>query len=131
MPFELFLALRYLRSRRKRKLARATAVAATAGIAVGVAALIVAVALTNGFREEMRDKILHGTAHLTVMRTDGQAMQNYAELAGRIRHMGGVASAAGTTYDGAVATGPRGSAYAVIRGVDTTTASAGEIKSWI
>jgi len=131
MPFELFLALRYLRSRRKRKLARATAVAATAGIAVGVAALIVAVALTNGFREEMRDKILHGTAHLTVMRTDGLAMQNYTELAARIRQMGGVASATGTTYDGAVAAGPKGSAYAVIRGVDTTTASAGEIKTWI
>src|SRR6266496_6293309 len=93
MPFELFLAFRYLRSRRKRGLARATAVAATSGIAVGVAALIVALALANGFREEMRDKILRGTAHLTVMRTDGQPMHNYTQLAARIRQVGGVVTA--------------------------------------
>lgn len=131
MPFELFLAFRYLRSRRKRGLARATAVAATSGIAVGVAALIVALALANGFREEMRDKILRGTAHLTVMRTDGQPMHNYTQLAARIRQVGGVATAAGTTYDGAVATGPKGSAYAVLRGIDGTAAAGGEVRSWI
>ncbi len=131
MPFELFLAFRYLRSRHKRGLARATALAATSGIAVGVAALIVALALANGFREEMRDKILRGTAHLTVMRTDGQPMHNYTQLAARIRQVGGVASAAGTTYDGAVATGPKGSAYAVLRGVDGTAAAGGEVRSWI
>ncbi|HZE71607.1 MAG TPA: ABC transporter permease [Pyrinomonadaceae bacterium] len=132
MPYELFLALRYLRSRRKRRLARATAVAAIGGIVMGVAALIVALALANGFREEMRDKILHGTAHLTVMRGDGQAMQNYLELAARIRRIPGVEGAAGTTYDGAVASGPRGSAYAVLRGVDSQSVAAGqELKNWL
>jgi len=45
-----------------------TALIAVVGIAVGVAALIVGTsALANGFRDEMRDKILRGTAHLTVM----------------------------------------------------------------
>src|SRR5438552_392906 len=132
MPYELFLALRYLGSRRKRRLARATAVAAIGGIAIGVAALIVALALANGFREEMRDKILRGTAHLTVMRNDGQAMQNYLEVAARIRQIPGVVAAAGTTYDGAVASGPRGSAYAVLRGVDGGSTAAGEeLKSWL
>ncbi|HEX6731562.1 MAG TPA: hypothetical protein VF074_16165, partial [Pyrinomonadaceae bacterium] len=71
MPYELFLALRYLRSRHKRRLARVTAAAAILGITLGVAALIVAFALSNGFRDEMRDKILAGTAHLSVMRSDG------------------------------------------------------------
>ncbi|HLE61908.1 MAG TPA: ABC transporter permease, partial [Pyrinomonadaceae bacterium] len=101
MPFELFLALRYLRSRKKRKLARATALAAVVGIGIGVGALIVALALANGFRDEMRDKILRGTAHLTIMRTDGQTMQDYNEVAARVRRISGVVSAAGTTYDGA------------------------------
>ncbi len=42
MPYELFLALRYLRSRRKRRLARATSVVAILGIGIGVSTLIVA-----------------------------------------------------------------------------------------
>ena len=40
---------------------------------MGVAALIVALALSNGFRDEMRDKILQGTAHISVLRTDGSS----------------------------------------------------------
>ena len=64
MPFEVFLALRYLKSRRRRRLARVTALVAILGIAVGVGALIVALALANGFRDEMREKILRGTSHI-------------------------------------------------------------------
>src|SRR2546423_1496837 len=63
MPYELFLAQRYLFAHRKRPLARVTTLAAIVGIAFGVAALVVALALSNGFRDEMRDKILRGTAH--------------------------------------------------------------------
>jgi len=113
-----------LRSRRKRQLARVTAVVALTGIIIGVAALIVALALANGFRDEMRDKILRGTAHLSVLRTDGQPMGDYRELALRIRKSDGVTSATGTTYDGAVVIGPKGSAYAVLRGIDTESQQA-------
>jgi len=128
MPFEIFLALRHLRSRQKRRLARVTSLIAVIGIAVGLAALIVALALANGFRDEMRDKILRGTAHLTVMRSDGQAMADYKEVAARVASIPGVLSATGTTYDGAVIVGPRASAYAVLRGVDgAATHSTAEI----
>jgi len=118
MPYEIFLALRHLRSRQRRRMARATSLIAIVGITVGVAALIVALALANGFRDEMRDKILRGTAHLTVMRSDGQPISDYKEIAGRIAGVPGVVSATGTTYDGAVIVGKRASAYAVLRGID-------------
>src|SRR5258705_11937973 len=118
MPYEIFLALRHLRSRQKRRLARVTSLIAVIGIAVGVAALIVVLALANGFRDEMRAKILRGTAHLTVMRSDGQAMPEYKEAAARIASVPGVIAASGTTYDGAVIIGKKASAYAVLRGVD-------------
>jgi lipoprotein-releasing system permease protein len=120
MPYEVFLAFRYLRSRGKRRLARVTALLAVCGIAVGVAALIVALALANGFRDEMRDKILQGSSHLTVMRSDGQAMPDYKDVATRIAALEGVRLATGTTYDGAVVIGPKGSGYAVLRGIDGT-----------
>src|SRR6185436_13040218 len=120
MPYEIFMALRHLRSRQKRRLARVTSLIAVVGIAVGLAALIVALALANGFRDEMRDKILRNTAHLTVMRTDGQPMTDYKSVAAKVAEIPGVVSASGTTYDGAVIVGPRASAYAVLRGIEAS-----------
>jgi lipoprotein-releasing system permease protein len=118
MPYELFLALRYLYSRRRRPLARVTALAAVVGIAFGVAALIVALALANGFRDEMRDKILRGTAHITLMRRDGQMMTDWPVVMRRVRGIEGVRDASATTYEGALLSGPNNSAYAVLRGLD-------------
>jgi lipoprotein-releasing system permease protein len=126
MPYELFLALRYFYSRRRRPLARVTALFAVAGIAFGVAAFIVALALSNGFRDEMRDKILSGTAHITLMRKDGQPFTDYRSLAARVREVEGVNSAAATFYDGALLSGVNNSAYAVLRGVDGESAQAVE-----
>ncbi|MDQ2855308.1 MAG: ABC transporter permease [Acidobacteriota bacterium] len=119
MPYELFLALRYLRSRQRRRMARVTALLAVIGIAFGVGSLVVALALANGFRDEMRDKILRGTAHLTVTRNDGQPLADYRDVIRRIRAIPEVTAASPTTYDGAVVSGPNASAYAVLRGVDT------------
>src|SRR4051812_27841611 len=118
MPYELFLALRYLRSRRRRRMARVTALLAVAGIAGGVAAMIVSLALANGFRDEMRDKILRGTAHISLMRSDGQPLTNYRQTIIEIKNIPGVIEASPTTYDGAVVTGPINSSYAVMRGID-------------
>ena len=119
MPYELFLAIRYLRrARRPRRLARVTALAAIIGIAIGVAALTVSLALSNGFNDEMRDKILSGTAHITLMRRDGQQIEDWRELINRIRQVEGVADASPTTYDGALLSTSVGSSYAILRGLD-------------
>lgn len=131
MPYEVFLAFRYLRSRHKRRLARATSIAAILGICMGVAALIVAFALSNGFREEMREKILQGTAHLSVVRADGHPIENYSELASRLQQVEGVVSASATTYDGAIARGTKGSGYAVIRGVENEGGQSSQVRQWL
>lgn len=124
MPFEIFLALRYLRSRRRRRLARVTALLAVIGVAAGVGSMIVALALANGFRDEMRDRILSGTAHITIMRADGQPMPDYRELVSRTIRIKDVVGASPTTYDGAVVTGSKTSTYAVLRGIDPRSGSA-------
>jgi lipoprotein-releasing system permease protein len=131
LPYEVFLALRYLRSRHKRRLARVTAAAAILGITMGVAALIVAFALANGFRDEMRDKILSGTAHLNVIRADGRPLTDYSRLKDQIGQVAGVVSASATTYDGAIASGPKGSAYAVLRGIEKEPRGAIQPKHWL
>lgn len=122
MPYEVFLAFRYLRGRRNRRVARVTTWAAVAGIAFGVAALIVTTGIANGFRDEMRDKILRGTAHITLMRADGAPVANHRAIVTRLQSIPGVSAAFPTTYNGALLTGPSGSAYAVLRGVDTGSA---------
>lgn len=131
MPYEFFLAFRYLRSRHKRRLARVTAIAAILGIMMGVAALIVTFALSNGFRDEMREKILQGTAHLSVLRADGLPITDYANLAARLQQIDGVASASPTTYDGGLARGSKGSAYAVVRGIDRQAGQTAQARQWL
>src|ERR1044072_6177901 len=125
MPYEVFLALRYLRSRSKRRLGRVTALLALLGIMMGVAALTVA--LANGFRDEMRAKILQGTAHLSVLRSDGRPIEDHVALAQRLRQIDGVVSATATTYDGALVRGEKGSSYAVLRGIEQSK----QAEQWI
>ena len=110
-------------------MARVTSLAAMTGIACGVAALIVAFSLANGFRDEMRDKILRGTAHITLARGDGQALMDYRNVIERVRATSGVADAAATSYDGALLSGANGSSYAVLRGIDRESERAiGEVR---
>jgi len=98
---------------------------------MGVAALIVAFALSNGFRDEMREKILQGTAHLSVLRADGRPIENHAELAQRLREVAGVVSASATTYDGALARGSKDSGYAVIRGIENEGGQFAQARQWL
>jgi len=131
MPYEVFLAFRYLRSRHKRRLARVTSIAAILGICMGVAALIVAFALSNGFRDEMREKILQGTSHISILRTDGQPIDNYSELAARLKQIDGVVSASPTTYDAALARGSKDFGYAVIRGIENQSGQSAQVNQWL
>lgn len=119
MPYELFLALRYLRVRRGRRgAAQVTAAAALLGIACGVAALVLATALANGFRDELQEKILRGTAHLLIVRADSQPLTNARSITEKLKRIEGVAEASATTYAGALLTGAEGNSYAVLRGLD-------------
>jgi lipoprotein-releasing system permease protein len=126
MPYEIFLALRYLHSRRRRTLARATTILSIVGIAFGVAALIVAFSLSNGFQDEMREKILSGTAHVSLMRKDGEAMIDWRDVITQTKTVRGVRGANGTTYIGALLNRGKLPSYIVIRGVDVESTNAVE-----
>jgi lipoprotein-releasing system permease protein len=113
--FEFKLAWKYARARRK-SLARFTAAIAVAGIASGVAALIVAQALSRGFAGEMRDKILANTAHIIIYRADGEGMAEIQDIEVKIKRIENVASTAATTYESALIIGKKTDAYCVLRG---------------
>ena len=71
MPFELFVALRYLLARRKQAFISLISLISTIGVAVGVMALIIALALMTGLQGEVRDRILGSTAHIYVWKARG------------------------------------------------------------
>jgi lipoprotein-releasing system permease protein len=73
MPFELFIAFRYLLARRKQAFISVISFISTLGVAVGVMALIIALALMTGLQGELRDRILGSTAHVYVWKTGGIA----------------------------------------------------------
>src|SRR5262249_60884800 len=77
LPFELFLALRYLRP--KRTFVSVITVISIAGVMLGVAVLIIVISVMTGFDRQLRDKIIGFNAHLTVMRHDA-ALENYPDL---------------------------------------------------
>ena len=117
VDFELKLAWKYFRARRK-SLARLTAIVAVAGIASGVAALIVAQALARGFADEMRDKILANTAHITVFRIDGAGISDWENRKANLEKIENVKAVQATTYESALITGQKSTGYCILRAVE-------------
>ncbi len=117
MPYELFIALRYLRARRQSAISVITAIAII-GITVGVAALIVAQALATGFREEVQGKILGGTAHLNLLKPDNSGIENYRELTKIIAQVQGVRAASATIYEPVLINAGDRQEQAIIKGVE-------------
>ncbi|WP_119165723.1 lipoprotein-releasing ABC transporter permease subunit [Algihabitans albus] len=84
---ERLMALRYLRSRRQEGFISVIAVFSLLGIALGVATLIIVMAVMNGFRVELLDRILGVNGHLTLHSTGDQSITDYPSLAERLRQL--------------------------------------------
>jgi lipoprotein-releasing system permease protein len=121
MPFELFVAIRYLRSRRKQVMLSIITAIAVGAVAVGVAALVLVMALMTGFREDMQSRILSGTAHLNLVRRDDLPIRDYRALADRLSRLSHVRSATPTLYRTVLLQGDGGAAGAILKGVDATS----------
>jgi lipoprotein-releasing system permease protein len=99
MRFELYVALRYLKAKRKQTVISIITVISVLGVAAGVMALIVALSISAGFREDLQSKLLRGTAHINVTPvnpTDGIA--DYPTIARKIKQVDGVRSAMPAIY---------------------------------
>lgn len=114
MSFELKLAWKYFRARRK-SLARFTAVVAIVGIAAGVASLILAQSLARGFSDEMQNKILGNTAHVSVFLNDGAEIVNWQEIKESLEKLENVKEISATTYESAFLIGTDALSYAFLR----------------
>jgi lipoprotein-releasing system permease protein len=94
MRFELFIAARYLRAKRRQAVVGVITVISVAGVAAGVAALIIALAITNGMRRDLQERLLGSTSHVVLMRTAGDGMRDWRPLVARMATLPHVRAAA-------------------------------------
>src|SRR5690348_7230547 len=84
MRFELFIAARYLRAKRRQAVVGVITAISVAGVAAGVAALIIALAITNGMRRDLQDRLLGSTSHVDLMRVAGDGIRDWRPMVGRL-----------------------------------------------
>jgi len=94
LPYELHLALRYLRFHRGRTFLSIITLISVAGVTVGTAALVIALSLMTGFQDDVRDRILGGSAHLTVLDPTEVSFLDAEALAERVERVEGIRAAA-------------------------------------
>ena len=124
MPYELFIAIRYLRAKRKQVMISVITVIAGAAVAAGVASLIIVLAMMTGFRQEFQAKILSGTAHINVTHKTRRPIENYQEIVARLRALPHIRSASATLYQRVLIGGRNETDGAVLKGVDMNTPQA-------
>ena len=116
MSLELFVALRYLLARRKQAFISLISLISTIGVAVGVMALIVALALMTGLQGELRDRLLGSTAHVYVWKTGG--IEDYRVEVEKLRGLQGVTGAGPAILGRALISSPQADAFISLKGVD-------------
>src|ERR1700757_2492488 len=99
MRFELFVAARYLRAKRRQAVVGVITVISIAGVAVGVASLIIALAITNGMRRDLQDRLLSSTAHVELVRVQNAGVRDWHALTDRLRRLPHVTAAAPGLYE--------------------------------
>src|SRR5256886_2118347 len=115
-PFEWMVSLRYLRSRRKEGFISVIAGFSFLGILLGVATLIIVMAVMNGFRKELLDKILGLNGHLLVQPLE-QPLTDWEVVSDRVGKVPGVRLAAPIVEGQALASSPFNSAGVLVRGM--------------
>src|SRR4029077_8718770 len=108
MRFELFVASRYLRAKRRQAFIGVITGISIAGVAAGVASLIVALAINNGFRQDLQDRLLGSTSHVNLLRIESDGIKDWRPLMGRLSKEPHVLATAPAIYEQVlISRGPR------------------------
>jgi lipoprotein-releasing system permease protein len=121
MSYELFIGLRYLRAKRKQTFISINTIISIAGIFLGVAALIVVLAVMNGFEKELRDKILGINSHIVLMELSG-GMENHEKVMERVEAIDGVVASTPFIYSQAMLKNEDRVTGVVLRGISPESA---------
>jgi len=117
MFFELFLALKYLRAKRKQMFISVTSIISALAVMVGVMALVVVLSVYNGYREELKSKIMGIHSHIVVLSYRG-AFQDYDIVAETVGRVNGVVAVTPFIYSQGIIKNAGNVTGVVIRGID-------------
>ncbi len=117
MRFELFVASRYLRAKRRQAVIGVITGISIAGVAAGVASLVVALAINNGFRQDLQDRLLGSTSHINLLRVQSDGIKDWRSLIDRLSKEPHIVAAAPAIYEQVlISRGPRARG-AVLKGM--------------
>ena len=117
MRFELFVAARYLKAKRRQAVVGVVTAISIAGVAAGVAALIIALAVTNGMRRDLQDRLVDSSAHVQLMREKDDGIRDWQPLVARLSKLPHVVSAAPELDEQVVVTRGARDGYALVEGI--------------
>ncbi len=117
MRFELFIAARYLRAKRRQAVVGVITAISVIGVAAGVASLIIALAVTNGMRRDLQERLVGSTSHVDLMRVAGDGIRDWRALLARLRQVPHVTAAAPGLYGQVLISRGARSGGALIKGV--------------
>lgn len=115
--FELFVARRYLRAKRRQAMIGVITGISIIGVAAGVASLIIALAITNGFRQDLQKRLLGATAHVQLMRVAGDGILDWREVLAKMQSQPHVAAAAPAIYEQVLVSRGARAAGALLKGM--------------
>ncbi len=118
MSYELFVSLRHLKAKRAQKFISLNTWISVGGVALGVMALIVVIAVMSGFGKDLRDKILGTNSHVVVTNISQTGMADYEAIINKIMQTEGVNAAAPFILNQVMLTYSSNSSGVVVRGVD-------------
>ena len=121
MSYELFVSLRYLKAKRKQVFVSIITFISIAGIFLGVAALIIVLAVMSGFENDLRNKILGINSHIVLMQHNG-AMRDYQKVMEDIAGVSGVVASTPFIYSQAMLKNGGHTSGVVLRGISTESA---------
>ena len=117
MRFELFIATRYLRAKRRQAFIGVITGISIAGVAAGVASLLVALAINNGFRQDLQQRLLGSTSHISLQRINDDGIKDWPALMDRLMKQPHVVAAAPAIFEQVlISRGPRARG-AVLKGM--------------
>jgi len=117
MRFELFIASRYLRAKRRQAFIGIITGISIAGVAAGVASLVIALAINNGFRQDLQQRLLGSTSHISLQRIADDGIKDWPALMDRLSKQPHVVAAAPAIFEQVlISRGPRARG-AVLKGM--------------
>lgn len=117
MKFELFIALRYLREKRKQTLVSVISIISVIGISAGVMALVIALAFSTGFKEDIQSKILGATPAVNLFHLDSSPLRKPEELLRKTRAVAHVTGSAPALLKQAIIAGKISNQGVALKGV--------------